>query len=307
MVNYRIHKNGWTVFLEDFDFKTASQEDADQIAKLINTYSLVIDTNTSAINQLTPPDEKRFCELIGELDKYSYMPPTGKIAIMDQKYPYIARVTGEKSKINGLPGLFGIPELLDWHNNRPHDLGRKPIVYLRSIYGALGSRTSFTNNILAWRDLQQEDPDFANYLKDNKFKLVCGQDVKTSPYHKLMNVSIRYREDTARDLIFTNETGQTSIFIPRLQSRNLLGLSVEESEPIMDRLYAHCTQEKYVYHHDWKDSGEIVLMCQWSGLHCRHPFPSIADRLLHRICIDYRNTTWFKELPQTTQDHFLSL
>ncbi len=33
MVNYELHENGWTVILKDFDFKTATQEDINQIAK----------------------------------------------------------------------------------------------------------------------------------------------------------------------------------------------------------------------------------------------------------------------------------
>lgn len=309
MVNYHIHENGWSVILDNFDFKNATKEDADEISYLISKHSMVIATNTDVINALTVEEEKRFCEYIGELDMLDYMKKVRPLyrSAVDQENKHVARVTGEKSK-NGMPGLFGVAEVLDWHNNRPQDKGKKTVVYLRTIKGALGSRTSWTNNVLAWKTLQEEDPDFANYLKENKFKIVCGQSHKTnSGYHNIINTQEIFDESTARDIIFTNESNQTSLFVPKLQAHHILGLSVEDSMPIISKLFDYCTQERFVYHHDWADSGEIILSCQWSGMHRREQFDGIETRLLHRICFDYTHTTWFNELPQETKEYFASL
>ena len=65
MVNYHIHENGWSVILDNFDFKNATKEDADEISYLISKHSMVIATNADVINALTVEEEKRFCEYIG--------------------------------------------------------------------------------------------------------------------------------------------------------------------------------------------------------------------------------------------------
>ena len=40
-----LHENGWTVFLTDFDFKTATKEEIDLIGCLVATNTLVIARN----------------------------------------------------------------------------------------------------------------------------------------------------------------------------------------------------------------------------------------------------------------------
>jgi hypothetical protein len=41
-MNYRMHENGWTVIIDDFDLNYATQEHINKIAKLISRYTLVV-------------------------------------------------------------------------------------------------------------------------------------------------------------------------------------------------------------------------------------------------------------------------
>jgi hypothetical protein len=59
MINYELHDNGWTVFIEDLDMKQASQDEINQIAKLIAVNTLVIIRNQN----LTAPEEAKIIRM----------------------------------------------------------------------------------------------------------------------------------------------------------------------------------------------------------------------------------------------------
>lgn len=64
------------------------------------------------------------------------------------------------------------------------------------------------------------------------------------------------------------------------------GATNDEWEKIYSDLKNHVLQEKYMYHHDWKD-GDLVISEQWLSIHKRWFFPRMNTRLLHRIAFNY--------------------
>lgn len=302
-MNYKLHDNGWTVLINDFDVKSASQADADQIAKLVSSNIAVV-LQGDCVEDLTPEDQVRFCSMIGHLEEYESDTAWGRAISLgpDTVGKKVQRVTGAKNT-EGHPGLFGHDEELDWHNNTPWDPKRKPAVWLKSISGAEGSRTSWTNTKLAFEDLQKEDPAFIEYLEEQKFRVVCGWRAEgghTTMYNYWANFGEMANEirndESAMPLIFVNESGNKGFFLPYLQSFAFHGLSREESLPIMERIWNYTHQDKYVYHHDWKPGGkEVVIAEQWLSVHKRNAFDKMETRFMQRIALDYTNTSWWPE------------
>jgi alpha-ketoglutarate-dependent taurine dioxygenase len=284
-MNYYIHDNNWTVILDDFDIAKASQDDINQIGCLLATNTLVVIKNQS---HLTVKDQVRIAQMFGNVEDLKHhgdIPPF-KNFILPESDGKIARVTGELDE-HGEPGLFGHVSDLDWHCNQPGMPTRMPLVWLFGVKGTAGSRTSWTNNILAYQDLDQ-----AWKEKINDLKMICGWKKDTYSEYDFGKAKNDITEDFNfhynPSLVHTNVGGQTGLFFPFLQFRNFVGLSEEESLEIVKPLSNHVLQEKYIYHHDWQD-GDIVISEQWLGIHKRWKFDGMPNRLLHRICFDFAN------------------
>lgn len=305
-MDYKLHENGWTVLIDNFDFRTATQADADEIAKLVSS-NIVVVVSGDNVEALTPEDQVRFCSMIGALRENEQNNAWERAMSLgtDSVGRKMQRVTGEKNE-EGHPGLFGHNEELGWHNNRPWDPKREPIVWLKSVRDAEGSRTSWTNTIQAYNDLKKEDPEFILELESKNYRVVCGwkeDEGHTSMYSYWNEFGITEKEvksdDSAMPLIFENETGHKGFFLPFLQAFSLHGMTREDSLPIMEKIWNYCLQDKYIYHHDWKPGGgELVIAEQWNSVHKRDAFERMDKRFMHRIAVNYTNTTWWPEMAE---------
>jgi taurine dioxygenase len=80
------------------------------------------------------------------------------------------------------------------------------------------------------------------------------------------------------------ETGRKCLFLGRRRNSYVEGLPLEESEALLDRLWAHATQERFTFRQQWK-VGDLVLWDNRCTLHRRDPFDPQARRLMHRTQI----------------------
>ena len=284
-MKYHIHDNEWTVVLDDFDFATATQEEIDQIAAWLSTNTLVV---AHSQQHLTIDDQLRVAHMFGnveDLNHHGNKPPYINI-LLPGSQGKMARVTGELDE-HGEPGLFGHVDDLDWHCNQPGMSTRKPLVWLIGIKGTAGSRTSWTNNIMSYNDL---DSVWKERIKD--LKMVCGwRKDSYSSYdfgRAKNNITEDFNEYYTPNLVHTNIGRKTGLFFPYLQFRNFVGMTEQESLAIIEPLRDHVLQEKYIYHHDWQD-GDVVISEQWLGIHKRWKFDGMPDRMLYRICFDFDN------------------
>ena len=76
-------------------------------------------------------------------------------------------------------------------------------------------------------------------------------------------------------------TGDEAVFLGRRTNNYIDGLPLEESEKLLDEIWAHSTQEKYCYRHKWK-LGQVVVWDNRMMLHFRHPVPSDQNRFMWR-------------------------
>jgi taurine dioxygenase len=285
MLSYRLHDNGWTVMLDDFDFATATQEDIDEMACLLATNTLVV---ARGQQHLTVQDEMRIAHMFGDVESLAALESTEPYShvIIPGTNGEVVRVTGELDE-HGEPGLFGHVSDLDWHCNMPGTPARKPLVWLLGVKGTAGSRTSWTNNIWAYDDL---DAGTRREIQD--LRMVCGWrrgSYSEFDFGKARSVDEDFNENYTPNMVHTNIGGRTGLFFPFLQFRNFVGMTEEESREVIRPLRDHVLQERYIYHHDWQD-GDVVIAEQWLGIHKRWKFEGMQDRVLHRTTFDFANS-----------------
>ena len=280
MIDFKLHENGWTIIIENFDMKDATQDDINYIAKLLATNTCVVIKNQS----LTVEDEVKIAKMFKNPQQFhtdidnSFDAECYRGAEVENSEKMALRVTGEKNE-QGLPGLAGWTDEMVWHCNDPHDPLKRSLIWLYGVKGTKGSRTTWNNNILSYQELDEEKRKplenlkliMANWAKDEVY---FGDEVSDTI------------EDYTPNLVIENIAKKKGFYFPFLQISGFVGLSEEENKNIIDWLSKHTTQEKYCYHHDWED-GDIVIAEQWLGIHKRWPFKEITKRLLHRMAFDF--------------------
>ncbi len=80
------------------------------------------------------------------------------------------------------------------------------------------------------------------------------------------------------------KTGRRALFLGRRPHAYVLGLEPEESDRLLDSLWAHATQPKYAWSHKWRP-GDLLMWQNLWVLHRRDGFDADARRVLHRTQI----------------------
>ncbi|HEX3882669.1 MAG TPA: TauD/TfdA family dioxygenase [Stellaceae bacterium] len=77
------------------------------------------------------------------------------------------------------------------------------------------------------------------------------------------------------------ETGKKSLFLGRRINAYVIGLPVDESEELLDGLWAHMVQDKYTWRQDWQ-VGDLIWWDNRCAMHRRDAFDGSKRRLMHR-------------------------
>lgn len=76
-------------------------------------------------------------------------------------------------------------------------------------------------------------------------------------------------------------TRRKALFLGRRRNGYILGLPVPESEALLDRLWAHATQQRFVYTHQWT-VDDVVIWDNRCAMHRREAFDPQSQRIMHR-------------------------
>jgi taurine dioxygenase len=79
-------------------------------------------------------------------------------------------------------------------------------------------------------------------------------------------------------------TGRPALFVNRLMTDSIVGMSRDESEPLLERLFTHLEQRENVYEHVWRP-GDVLIWDNLSTLHARTDFDPKERRALRRTAI----------------------
>lgn len=302
-MNITFAPNGWTPVISGLDLANITQEQVHILECIVGTQTLAVIKNQQ---HLTTDDEVRFLKMFGSVDVNK---PEVRNVVIDGTERILRRVTGKRRTDGSAEGMFGSKELLPWHANPVEDPKRKSVVYLRGISGTAGSITSFSNHV---RALESSLPVFFKeyFFKENLHTIHehdHSNDIASETMINLYGTEYRssmYHPSELPTLIYQNIFGTKGLYFSWFQFGKFKELAAEESIKIRDILrFSILNDQKNIYDHHWSD-GDVILSDQWFGLHKRHPFEQIEDRLLHRGVIDYSSKSLeFLEKTQTLLDN----
>jgi len=233
-------------------------------------------------NQSLSQDEQlRFASCFGELGSRK-KPPEGLrsraegIQQDNEKVLLVSNI-----KVDGRPiGAFGEGEF--WFHI---DSGYAPRPYRYTFLYALelpstGGNTLFSNMYRAYDSLPPELKETlrgkrALHIHEyNRAKQAAISEGPSSAPHCYHPISITHPE-----------TGQKTLFVDRLMTIAIEGLSDAESASVLERLYAAGERREFIYEHIWRP-GDFVMWDNLCTIHARTDFPSHERRLLRRCTVE---------------------
>lgn len=96
--------------------------------------------------------------------------------------------------------------------------------------------------------------------------------------------SVEYPEfpDVAHPLVWVHPvSGRKSLCLSPVQLIDMVGMSREEGDPILEALVDHTLDGRFTYTHDW-EVGDMMLWDNWRTLHTARGTPPGYDRVVHR-------------------------
>ena len=91
--------------------------------------------------------------------------------------------------------------------------------------------------------------------------------------------------EATHPVVRTNhETARKCLYVNRLMTDSIVGLDNSESQAILDYLFDHCEEDKFVYKHQWT-VGDLIIWDNRCSMHSRTDFPGGERRLLFRTTV----------------------
>jgi taurine dioxygenase len=202
--------------------------------------------------------------------------------VVDEAREWVAVIASVKKDGKAIGGL-GSYELV-WHT----DMSYNPLPPRASLLYALevppdGGNTGFLNMYAAYETL----PDDLKRAVEGK---TCIHDSSRNSAGEL-----RKGFQTTHDVTKTPGavhplvrlhpiTKRKALFLGRRPGAYIHGLSVEESEKLLDAVWAHATQERFAWYQKWR-IGDLVMWDNRCVMHRRDAFDESLRRLMHRTQI----------------------
>ena len=225
--------------------------------------------------QLDDPSFLKFASLFGELDKAPIH--AGKDVV--NHHPEITVMSN--IKVNGQSiGNLGHYEAV-WHT----DMSYNDLCPMGSALYAIevppaGGNTGFANMYRAYDTLPAQ-------LKREIIGKTCRHDSSRNSASELRKgfketADPREALGAIHPLIRTHpETRRNALFLGRRQSAYITGLPLDQSEDLLNRLWAHATQPEFEWYQIWQ-VGDLIMWDNRAAMHRRDAFDENTRRLMHR-------------------------
>ena len=76
-------------------------------------------------------------------------------------------------------------------------------------------------------------------------------------------------------------TGREALFLGRRRNAYIPGLSLADSEALLDALWAHATKDEFTWYQQWR-AGDLILWDNRCVMHRRDAFDPATRRVMHR-------------------------
>jgi len=257
------------------DLRTIDHDDFSSIYRAWLNHSVLLFRG----QRLTDDDLIAFSEKFGGLD-WAPIQESGRRFVEGHPEIYVVSNVME----NGAPiGSLGAGEAT-WHTDMSYlpDPPKASILYALEVPPS-GGNTYFCSMYRAYESLPDElkrrieglmlkhDGTYnsGGYVRQG---IVAGDDPTISP-------------GAFHPLVCTHpETKRRLLYLGRRRNAYIGGLSLPDSESLLDELWSHATQEEFAWHNEWR-VGDLVLWDNRCTMHRRDPFDSNSRRIMHRTQI----------------------
>ena len=235
--------------------------------------------------RLDDPTLMTFSARFGELDRVPIAAANHDRAnsgVVAEAVDWVAVIANAKKDGKEMGGL-GSYELV-WHT----DMSYNPLPPRASLLYALevpaeGGNTGFLNMYAAYETLPAE-------LKRAVDGRTCIHDSSRNSAGELRKgfqrtLDVRQTPGAVHPLVRLHPvTGRKALFLGRRPGAYIHGLPVEESEALLDAVWAHATQERFAWYQKWR-AGDLVMWDNRCVMHRRDAFDERLRRLMHRTQI----------------------
>ncbi len=229
--------------------------------------------------KLTDPQMLEFSRLFGELDPPGPN-PYGKAFL--PRHPEMNVISNVKE--DGVPiGGLGDGEAI-WHSDMTYvDTPPSAALLYALELPAEGGDTYWANMYLAYEALPADMKKRIEGLKAIHDATYNSAGIKRKGYDDVTDP--RRAPGAHHGLVRRHpETARKCLFLGRRRNSYIVGLPLEESEALLDALWAHATQPRFAFCQQWQ-VGDLMIWDNRCTLHRRDPFDPNARRVMHRTQI----------------------
>jgi len=226
--------------------------------------------------------------------EFQYSPPlsnplvaAGKVARQGGAFPDYPEVTVVSNVVENDVALGGLGDgEVIWHTDMssfeaPPD---QTILYALEI-PPTGGETMFCNMYEALEKLPNELRRRVDTLDLKHDAMIDAAGFIRLEFSHLANSDPSETPGAIHPLIRTHpETGRDCLYLGRRSNARLIGLPLEESDALLDRLWRHSTEQAIIWCHDWR-LGDVVMWDNRCVMHRRDPFDPAARRIMHRVVV----------------------
>ncbi len=228
---------------------------------------------------LTDDDLVAFSRRFGDLDE-APIQETGRRFVDGHPEIYVVSNVVE----NGVAiGSLGAGEAV-WHTDMSYlpDPPKASVLYALEV-PASGGDTSFCSMSAAWEQLPaplQRRVEGMRVKHDGTYNsggyvrqgVTATDDPRTSP-------------GTLHPLVYVHpDTGRRGLYLGRRRNAYIDGLSLDESNALLDEIWSLATRDALTWRHHWR-AGDLVLWDNRCTMHRRDAFDAAARRVMHRTQI----------------------
>jgi taurine dioxygenase len=220
---------------------------------------------------LDEDDQVRFAENFGPPAKTS----SGR-TFAGVKHPSVMLVSNIRE--DGKP-IGALPDgEMHFHTDQCHqEVPAKATLLYAIEIPSKGGNTLFSNAYAAYETLPEDIKRriagrraLNAYTTDTTLRSANYDDAKSSYWHPVVRTH--------------PATGRKALYVNRLMTREIEGLPQKESNAVLQKLFDHQEQAKFVYEHVWRPS-DILMWDNRCTLHARTDFSAGERRLLRRVTI----------------------
>ncbi|MDO8839776.1 MAG: TauD/TfdA family dioxygenase [Parvibaculum sp.] len=231
--------------------------------------------------KLSDDDLIRFSRHFGELD-IAPASATDMAGGQEKSRPEIWIISNVLE--NGKPiGALGDKEA-EWHTDMSYVSAPPMASVLYSLeIPKTGGDTSFAN---MYKALETLPADLRTAIEGR----ICNHDASTTSVGELRAgadavIDVRTAPGAKHPAIRTHPaTGGKALYLGRRLNGYLEGLPVEQSEQLLDRLWAHCAKPEFSWTHQWA-VGDLLIWDNRCAIHRRDGFDGRERRVMHRTQI----------------------